>query len=498
MRLIDLMKAKIYDDATFTPSLPKPQLELNITGITADSRDVRKGFLFAALRGQKQDGRQFISQAIQDGAIVILAEEGTTLPTDIDTSHVLLITDKNIRRRFAIMTANFYKAQPKTIVGVTGTNGKTSTVHFAQQLWQLLGNKSVSLGTLGVHGYRFKLPGKMTSPDPVRLHAALADVEAAGVTHLAMECSSHGLDQSRMDGVRMTAAAFTNLTRDHLDYHGSMDEYAKAKARLFSNVLMPGGTAVINADAPYADMMIDAAKARGQRVITFGDKGYDIKLKSQEPNALGQDIVLEVLGKDYEFHLPLIGLFQAYNVMCALGLVMAEFVDKRDKVEELVNLLPHLKGVSGRVELIEGHPKQAAVYVDYAHTPDALEQVLSAIRPHTQNRIITVFGCGGDRDKGKRPLMAEAATKLSDVVIVTDDNPRSENPDQIRADVMVKAPKALNIGDRKVAIAKAIELAQTGDVVIIAGKGHEQGQTIGDQTYPFDDRDEARKAILSL
>ena len=495
MRLIKLMTSKLYDDNQEQMTLsPESLSDLDIKGLTADSRDVRKGYLFAALKGMRYDGSQFIDLAVQNGAVAVLAEEGTKVPDGI-----ALISDKNVRRRFAIMAANFYGTQPEHIVGVTGTNGKTSTVHFTQQLWQLMGQKAASLGTLGVHGYGIRRGGGMTTPDPVVLHSSLADVAAAGVTHLAMECSSHGLDQSRMDGVRMTAAAFTNLTQDHLDYHGTMEDYAKAKANLFSRVLMPGGTAVINADADFADLMIETAKSRGQRILTFGQKGHEIRLKEQKPNALGQGLVLEVLGKEYKINLPLIGLFQAYNVMSALGLVMAELLDDHEKIEKLVGLLTHLKGVDGRLELIEGHPKDAAVYVDYAHTSDALEKVLSAIRPHTKGRIITVFGCGGDRDKGKRPLMGKAASDLSDVVIVTDDNPRSEDPEIIRAEVMAACKEdALNIGDRKLAIEKAIEIAQNGDVVVLAGKGHENGQVIKGETISFDDRDEARKAILGM
>lgn len=499
MRLNKLMTAKLYDDdAQKNIAALETIRDVEITGLTSDSREVRKGYLFAALVGAKQDGRVFIKQAVQNGAVAILADEGTVLPEGVSASEVQLIIDAHPRRRFAIMAANFYKVQPEHVVGVTGTNGKTSTVHFAQQLWQLSGLKSVSLGTLGVQGSGYRHDGRMTSPDPVNLHASLADITAAGVTHLAMECSSHGLDQSRMDGVRMTAAGFTNLTRDHLDYHMDMDSYAAAKAHLFGRVLMPGGTAVVNADADYAKLMEETAKKRGQRVLSYGEKGYDIRLKSLTPHLSGQKMVLEVMGKEYSLDLSLIGRFQAYNVMCALGLVIAECLEDRSKIEKIVKLIPYLKAASGRMEAIEGHPKGAAVFVDYAHTSDALEQVLTSIRPHTKGKLITVFGCGGDRDKGKRPMMGRIAEDLSDVAIVTDDNPRGENADAIRNEVVTAAPTLLNIGDRRAAIAKAISEAGQSDVVIIAGKGHEQGQTIMGETYPFDDREEARKAILQL
>lgn len=498
MRLSKIMTAKIYDDEAQKKILcPKKYEDVEVKGLTSDSREVRKGFVFAAFQGAKQDGRGFIKQAIQYGASVILTDKETPLPEGVSAEDVVHIQDAKPRRRFAIMAANFYAAQPENIVGVTGTNGKTSVVHFTQQLWQLLGNKSMSLGTLGLRGAGYRSVGKMTSPDPVQLHASLADVASAGVTHLAMECSSHGLDQSRVDGVRMTAAAFTNLTQDHLDYHGTMEKYAAAKAKLFANVLIPGGTAVINADSDYASVMEEAAKKRGQRIISYGQKGYDVKLKQQQPHANGQNLVIEVFGKEYTIDLPLIGQFQAENVLCALGLVLSEYLDNRGEVPKIMKLLPFLKSPEGRMEYIEGHPKGASIYVDYAHTPDALEQVLKAIRPHTSKRIITVFGCGGDRDKAKRPLMGKIVADLSDLAIVTDDNPRGEDPAQIRQDIKTAIPDAQEMG-RAEAIMQAIKIAQKDDVVLIAGKGHETGQIIKGQVLPFDDREEARKALLSL
>lgn len=493
------MKQKPFDD-TLDPDrvLPSDRHDVDVKGITADSRLVRKNYLYAALKGNKFDGRDFIKAAVDNGAIAVLAEEGTVLPEGVDSKQVTLITDPDPRRRFAIMAANFYKSQPRVIAGVTGTNGKTSTVHFAAQLWQLLGNKSASLGTMGIHGAGFNQDGRMTTPDPVELHAALADINAAGITHLAMEASSHGLHQSRLDGVAMTVAAFTNITRDHLDYHGSMDAYLEAKAKLFSHVLIPGGTAVLNADLPEYQQLEDICKSRGQRVISFGQKGYEIQLLEQKPTQHGQDIKLEVMGKVYDLHLPLIGAFQAQNVLCALGLVIAEFIDDLERIEKCVKLLEFLKGVRGRVESVDGHPSGAAIFVDYAHTPDALENVLKATRPHTKGKLHVLFGCGGDRDKGKRPEMGRIAQELADVVIVTDDNPRSEKPAQIRKEILAACPKATEIGDRRQAILESLKALSADDVLIVAGKGHEQGQIIEGVTHPFDDKGEIQKAMTEL
>lgn len=503
LRLIELMKQKEFDDNFEAASVvPAPSHDLDIKGITADSRLVRKGFLFAALPGAKFDGRNFIQAAIDNGAIAILAEEGTELPESASDKDIVLIESKEPRRRFAVMAANFYKKQPRVIAGVTGTNGKTSTVHFAAQLWQLLGNKAASLGTMGIHAAGFeKGVGKtsgMTTPDPVELHAALADIDAVGISHLAMEASSHGLDQARLDGVAMTVGAFTNLTQDHLDYHGNMEAYLKAKTRLFSHVVIPGGAAVLNADIPEYKDIEAVCKSRGQRVISFGRKGYEVHLLSQESLPNGQCIELDVMGREYKLDLDLIGSFQVQNVLCALGLVIAEFIDDLERIEKVVKLLPFLKGVRGRLEKVEGHPKGAHVFVDYAHTPDALENVLNAIRPHTKGELHVLFGCGGDRDKGKRPKMGRIAKELADHVIVTDDNPRSEKPEQIRKEIMTACEGAIEIAGRGESILMALRALKEGDVLIVAGKGHEQGQCIEGVVHPFDDREEILKAIAEL
>lgn len=461
------------------------EIAASIKGLSADSRMIRKGWLFAALPGRIADGRDYIKDALVNGASFVLAPEGTVLP---EGAQAKLITDSDPRRAFALLAADFYKQQPQTIVAVTGTNGKTSTVTFTSQLWDALGLTSASLGTIGIQSRITVKAGGLTTPDPVTLMAEMADLSAAGITHLAMEASSIGVDQRRLDGVRLKAAAFTNLTHDHLDYHGTMDDYFEAKARLFLVQLPKDAPAIICTDDAYGKKlagMVDHAFCIGR------DADCDIRIDEQIPTATGQILKLNVKGKSYTVDLPLVGLFQGMNALTAAGLVMAtENVDFAD-------LVPHLEKLSvvpGRLQLVEGAP----VYVDYAHTPHGLETVLKALRPHTKGRLIVVFGCGGDRDKGKRPVMGGLAAKLADLAIITDDNPRSEVPAMIRAEIKAGAPNALEIGDRRAAIKEGIFSLKEGDVLVIAGKGHEQGQTIGDTVYPFDDVEEAEKAIGEL
>lgn len=467
--------------------------ELEITGISADSRAVHAGYLFAALPGNKVNGDQFIIDALMHGAVAILAQSGTTLPTG---SQAILITDDNPRRALAKMAAKFYKLQPDIIAAVTGTSGKTSTVSFAQQLWHLSGiTQCASLGTLGVRGPGMIRSGSLTTPDTVSLHAELADLAAAGITHLAMEASSHGLDQYRLDGVRVTSAGFSNLSRDHLDYHKDMDAYFMAKARLFSDVLSRHGTAVINRDDEYFSRLEKICKDSGHKVMTFGQtKGADIYIKNITARPMGQDIKLELFGKPFEVTLPLVGKFQIFNALLALGLVLSG--DHEPMV--MAPLLSKLRGVPGRLQLIQGHPRGAAVYIDYAHKPAAIEAVLNTLRPHTEGKLVCLFGCGGNRDAGKRPIMGRIAAGLADTVIVTDDNPREEKPAHIRAQIIEGAPDAIEIPARGDAIAWAIQHLGKGDVLVIAGKGHEQGQVVGDVIYPFDDAQEAKQAIKSL
>lgn len=452
-----------------------------LSGLTQDSRAVKPGYLFAAFPGEKHDGRDYIEAAIKAGASAILAPEGTEIQGD-----VTLLTDENPRKAFAHIVADFYAAQPETIAAVTGTNGKTSIVSFLEQLWNVANFKSASLGTLS---------GKMTTLDPVSLHEELAAKTKAGITHLAMEASSHGLDQYRLDGARVQVAGFTNLSRDHLDYHEDMDSYLAAKKRLFSEVLECGGTAVLNADVPEFEALKTSCESRNIRVIDYGYKAHDITLLSAKPLAHGQNLNIQLFGQEHAITLPLVGDFQAMNALCALGMALAG--DMEDE-ELFLEAIQNLEGAPGRLQSITGHPEEAGIYVDYAHTPDALETVLKALRSHTKGRLVCLFGCGGDRDKGKRPLMGKAAAELADVVIVTDDNPRSEDPATIRTEILKATPSAEEIGDRRSAIREAVAELKSGDVLLIAGKGHEQGQIFADRTEDFDDAQEVRSAIEYL
>ncbi|MGD1879386.1 MAG: UDP-N-acetylmuramoyl-L-alanyl-D-glutamate--2,6-diaminopimelate ligase [Kiloniellaceae bacterium] len=467
--------------------------EVEISGLTADSRRVSAGTLFAALPGSRADGRDFIPQAIEQGAAAVLAPEGTVLPAT--AKQVALITDPNPRRRLALLAARFFGRQPATVATVTGTNGKTSVASFTRQIWQTLGHDAASLGTLGLQPPRPDAPAALTTPDPVELHRCLASLARERIDHVVLEASSHGLDQSRLDGVRASAAAFTNLTRDHLDYHGTMEAYLRAKLRLFTDLLVDGGCAVVNIDDPAGADVVAACRARGMKLITYGeDATADLHLTGQQPTATGQDLTITVFGKDYKVALPVAGAFQAGNALAALGLALAGGADQ----DTAVAALAQLSGVPGRVELVGETPAGGHVYVDFAHTPDALETVLKALRPHTAGRLHVIIGCGGDRDRGKRPLMGRIAVTLADHAIITDDNPRSEDPATIRQEMLAAAPGAEEIGDRGAAIAHAVAAMGPGDVLVIAGKGHETGQIVGGQVLPFDDREIARTAISKL
>ena len=463
--------------------------EVEISGLTADSRQVAAGSLFAALPGSSADGRDFIPQALDKGAAAVLAPKGTTLPAGKPA--VALITDENPRRRLTLLAARFYQRQPATAVAVTGTNGKTSVASFTSQIWRALGHEAASLGTLGLQPPRADAPASLTTPDPVELHRCLASLARDRVDHVVLEASSHGLDQFRLDGIRVSAAAFTNLTRDHLDYHGSMEAYLAAKMRLFAELLQPDGTAVVNLDDPAGVQVVEVCKARGLKILTYGKAVSDLQLLEQTPTATGQDLALKLLGREMTVSLGVAGAFQAGNVLAALGLVIAGGED----LDRAAATLSGLEGVPGRVELVGETAAGGHVYVDYAHTPDALETVLHALRPHTRKRLAVVIGCGGDRDRGKRPQMGEIAVRLADKAYITDDNPRSEDPAAIRREMLAAAPEAEEIGDRGAAIATAVAALGSGDVLVIAGKGHETGQIVGGQVLPFDDRDVARTAI---
>jgi UDP-N-acetylmuramoyl-L-alanyl-D-glutamate--2,6-diaminopimelate ligase len=460
---------------------------LDVAGLTADSRAVRPGFVFAALKGTQADGHRFIPDAREKGAVAVLSDH-------VDPAYagqIAFVTDANPRRRLALMAASFFGAQPAHIAAVTGTNGKTSVANFTAQIWAKLGHKSVSLGTLGLHGAGLDLPVAHTTPDPVRLHELLAMAKNAGVEHLALEASSHGLDQFRLDGIVPQAAAFTNLTRDHMDYHATVEDYFNAKLRLFDTLLPASGAAVINMDSALGAKVEQICTRRGQRLIRYGQLGTELKLLSAVPHAGGLQMEAEVFGVRRHVDLPLIGGFQAGNVLAALGLVVGCGIHPAAAWETLASF----EGVPGRMQKAAQRSNGASVFVDYAHTPDALETVLKAARPHTTQRLSVVFGCGGDRDRGKRPLMGEVATKLADRVFVTDDNPRSEDAATIRAAIMAAAKGATEIGDRRAAIFAAVKELQAGDLLLIAGKGHEQGQIVGGEVRPFDDLLVAREAV---
>lgn len=477
LRLSDLLRRDVPSDPL-------------ITGVTADSRKVAPGSLFVALPGSAADGRAFIPQALSQGAAAVLA------PSDTDAGLApLLVTSGDVRRAYAIAARSFYGAQPKTCVAVTGTNGKTSVAAFCRQLWAAMGLTSASMGTLGVLKQSGNVnqaltgPG-LTSPDAADAARMLAQLAEEGVTHLALEASSHGIDQRRIDGVTLKAAAFTNLTQDHLDYHGTMDEYRAAKLRLFETLLPRGRTAVLNADSDAYSSFAAASIMSGLGVMGVGERGRDLTLVARRAVPEGQRLTIDVRGETHEVLLPLAGAFQASNALVAAGLCIAAGED----AGRVLAAMEKIEGAQGRLQRIGGASK-GEVYVDYAHTPDGLETVLKALRPHATGRLIVVFGAGGDRDRAKRPLMGEVAGRLADVAIVTDDNPRSEDPGSIRKAVREGCPGALEIGDRRAAIRHAIGDMRDGDVVVIAGKGHEQGQIVGGVTHPFDDASEAAEAL---
>lgn len=472
----------------------------NITGLTADSRNVAKGFLFAAFPGNLTDGRLFISQAIEEGARYILAPTGTILSED-DSEKALLIEDENPRLRFALLAAAFYPEQPTCICAVTGTSGKTSTANFTAQLWNLRGQKAASLGTLGILTPDGKAEAGLTTMASEDLFRTLSKLKTTqNIDHIAMEASSIGIEQYRMHGVRVRAAAFTNLSRDHLDYHKDMEDYFSCKMRLFTELLDKDGTAVICTDDEWGARLYKYLCENFTGCVwSYGYNGQDIRLNKQILHANGQTLNIHAFGKDYDLDLPLAGSFQGVNALAALGLILGAC--EKSQTEDIIALLPQLTSVPGRMEGITGHPKGAGIIIDYAHKPGALKTVLETLRPHVKGRLICLFGCGGNRDKGKRPEMGAIAAKYSDYVIVTDDNPRHEDPTQIRSDIIAGLPDGCayeDIPDRAAAILAAITSLEDGDVLIIAGKGHEQGQTIAGVTHPFDDRTESRRVIEML
>jgi UDP-N-acetylmuramoyl-L-alanyl-D-glutamate--2,6-diaminopimelate ligase len=461
--------------------------ELAVAGISADSRSVRPGDLFVAVTGAKEDGLCFVDAALAAGAVAVMAQRPPPGPLPEQTAFIKV---GNVRRALALAAAQFFPRQPEVTVAVTGTSGKTSVAAFTRQIWSALGTQAASIGTVGLVSPRREIYGSLTTPDPVALHRSLDELTGEGVTHLAIEASSHGLDQHRLDGMRVAAGAFTNLSRDHLDYHPTLEAYLRAKLRLFTDLVAPAGAAVIAADHDDTQAVIAAARHRGLRLLTVGRRGDAIRLGASAPEGFSQLLRVSHGGVDYAVRLPLAGSFQVENALIAAGLAIAT----GSEPAAVFAALGGLKGAKGRLEMV-GERNSAPIFVDYAHKPDALAKALEALRPYATDRLVVVFGCGGDRDPGKRPLMGAIAARLADRVIVTDDNPRTELPAAIRAAILQGAPGAVEIGNRREAIAAAIADLRRGDVLLIAGKGHETGQIIGKQVLPFSDHEAVAAAL---
>ncbi len=479
-----LLGALAADELT----LPANQAGVVISGLSSDSRTVKPGFLFAALAGSAADGAAFARDAVERGAVAVLAG----LDADLDIpADIVVIRSDDPRRALARFAARFHPRQPVRIAGVTGTSGKTSVVHFTRQILAAAGRNAASVGTLGILTAQGLRKGSLTTPETVALHAELERLARDGVTDLAIEASSHGLDQRRLDGLALSAAAFTNLGRDHLDYHADEAAYFAAKLRLFTELLPADGTAVVDMDTPYGARVAEAVRDRGQALLAVGHNGAEIRLDNVDDIATGQAVDVRIMDRPYHMVLPLPGRFQVANTLVAIGLAMALEVEP----EVAVAAAGDLVGAPGRLELVGRKANGASVFVDYAHKPEALSHALTALRPMTHNRLVVVFGAGGDRDRGKRPLMAAAAAAHADVVIVTDDNPRSEDPARIRKEVLAGASGALEIGDRGEAVGSAVAMLEAGDVLCVAGKGHETGQIVGNEVLPFSDHEAVRAAL---
>ncbi len=478
MKLRDLLSEDARREARFDA--------LAIVGITADSRAVKPGFLFVAVPGTKADGLAFVPQALAAGAAAVMAERTPERLPD----GIAFVQVGNVRRALALAAAKFFPRQPAVIAAVTGTSGKTSVAAFTRHIWAALDHRAASIGTVGVVTPDAEVYGSLTTPDPVELHRTLDGLAGAGITHLALEASSHGLDQHRLDGVRVGVASFTNLSRDHLDYHPTLEAYLAAKLILFERIVRPDGAAVIAADSAEAAAVVAAARRRGLTVLTVGRQGDGIRLVDAEIAGFAQRLRLAHAGKTYSVRLPLVGAFQVENALVAAGQAIVSGCEPA----AVFAALEHLVGAKGRLELV-GRRADAPIFVDYAHKPDALAKALEALRPYVRGRLVVVFGAGGDRDQGKRPIMGAIAAEKADRVIVTDDNPRSEEPAKIRAAILAAAPGAVEIGDRREAIRHAIGELSAGDVLLIAGKGHETGQIVGKQTLPFSDHEAVAAAL---
>jgi len=480
MILRDLLPKDAYCEARFGA--------LGITGLASDSRAVKPGFLFVAVPGTRADGLTFLPQALAAGAVAVMAEREAEVPEG-----VAFIVVPNARRALALAAARFYVRQPQTIAAVTGTSGKTSVAAFTRQIWAALGHRAASIGTVGVVTPTREVYGSLTTPDPIDLHRMLAELAGEGITHLALEASSHGLDQHRLDGVRVAAGGFTNLSRDHLDYHPSLEAYLAAKLILFERLIVDGGAAVVSADHEPSAAVIAAARQRGLRLVTVGRNGDDLRLVDAVVDGFSQTLTVRHGGNDRRIRLPLVGAFQVENALVAAGLVIATGGAPGDALAALEGL----KGAKGRLELV-GQKHGAPIFVDYAHKPDALAKALDALRPYAKRRLVVVFGAGGDRDTGKRPLMGAIAAGKADRVFITDDNPRSEDPAAIRRAIRAAAPGAIEIADRRAAITQAVGDLQAGDVLLIAGKGHESGQIVGDKVLPFSDHEAVAAALKGV
>jgi UDP-N-acetylmuramoyl-L-alanyl-D-glutamate--2,6-diaminopimelate ligase len=475
----------LFDASSLEPALAEREAQ----GLCVDSRKAKPGDVFFALAGAKSDGLEFVADAAAHGAKVVVGErKPTELPEGVEFIRVA-----DARAALAHAASRFFPRQPATIVAVTGTSGKTSVAEFTRQIWRELGFEAASLGTIGIVSPKKNIYGALTTPDPIVLHRALDELAGAGITHLAMEASSHGLDQKRLDGARLVAGAFTNLSRDHLDYHGDVQSYLAAKLRLFKELLPPGAAAVIDADGDAAGEVIAAVASRGLDLVTIGRAGETIHLLSAERAGFTNRLTLRHHGRERRVFLQLPGDFQISNALVAAGLCLATGCD----AQKVFTALESLQGAPGRLERV-GETRGATVFVDYAHKPDALDKALAALRPFVFGRLIVVFGCGGDRDKGKRPIMGEIAIRRADVTIVTDDNPRSEDAKEIRAEILAAAPGAIEIADRGEAIKSAVAMLKRGDALLIAGKGHETGQIVGDRVLPFSDTEAAQAALKDV
>jgi len=481
---------KLREIAPADAELDARHAEIEVSGVTADSRAVKRGDVFVAIAGGKTDGARFTDAAIAAGAVAIVAERAPATPLP---SGIAFMRVANARRAVASIASKFYPRQPPAIAAVTGTSGKTSVVAFTRQIWAANGHRAASIGTVGIVSPSGESYGALTTPDPVALHRSLDALTGDGVSHLAIEASSHGLDQYRLDGLRIAAAGFTNITRDHLDYHHNFESYLAAKLRLFEELLPKGAAAIINVDHEHAEAVKSAAQARGLAITTVGRNGTGIRLLDSVREGFSQKLQLEHEGKLYRIRLPLVGEFQAENALIAAGLAIAT----GDEAGEVFAALERLDGAKGRLERV-GESRGAQIFVDYAHKPDALAKALEALRPYATGRLLVVFGAGGDRDQGKRPLMGTVAAAKADRVIVTDDNPRSEDPAAIRAAILAAAPGAAEVSDRREAIRRAIAELRGGDILLIAGKGHETGQIIGDRIMPFSDHEAVAATLKEL